>query len=158
MRIAERGMALTASLAIVLCACQRVTPPTVEVTSVRLGSIGLRGATLVADLSIENPNDFDIETDSIAFDLEARDQGERTGWTPLTSGTLREPVRIASRGRAEVQVPAELSFSRLSAPMRSVIEMGSFNYRITGTLSIQEPRPTTAPFSQTGNISVLGSH
>ena len=73
-------------------------------------------------------------------------------------GTLREPVRIASRGRAEVQVPAELSFSRLSAPMRSVIEMGSFNYRITGTLSIQEPRPTTAPFSQTGNVSVLGNH
>jgi len=158
MRIVQRGITLAASMVVVLTACQRITPPAVQVTSVRLGSIGLRGATLVADLRLENPNDFAIETDSIAFDLDARDQGAQTGWTPVTSGVVREPVQIAPGSHADVQVPAELEFSRLSAPIRSVIEMGSFNYRITGRVLIREPRRTTAPFSQTGNVSLLGSH
>jgi len=158
MKIAKRGLARVVCIAVVLCACQRITPPSVHVTSVQPASIGLRGATLVADLAIDNPNDFDIETDSIVFDLDARDQRERTGWTPVTSGVVRAPVRIAARASSTVQVPAELSFGRLSAPIRSVIEMGSFNYRITGRVSIREPRRTTIPFSQTGNVSLLGGH
>ena len=156
MRASRRALVLVASIAVVMAGCKRVQPPTAELTSVRFSGIGLRGATLVADLSIDNPNQFAIETDSITFELAARDPASPGMWTPVTNGKQHEPLRIEGGGRTVVTIPAELAYANLSAPLRSVIDRGTFNYRVSGEVSLREPRRSTVPFSRTGNLSVLG--
>jgi LEA14-like dessication related protein len=140
-----------------LGACKRIEPPLVELRGVRLAGIGLRGASLMADLRIENPNDFAIEADSITFQLDASNPSEPATWTPVTSGGARERLHVEAGERAAAEIPIELSYSDLSAPVRSVIERGTFNYRVSGEVLVREPRRTRARFNQTGKLSITGS-
>jgi LEA14-like dessication related protein len=151
-----KTVALLAIISVSMSACRRIEPPLVELHGVRFAGIGLRGASLVADMRIENPNNFDIEADSITFTLEASDASAPGTWTPVTSGTNRERQRVAAGDRIAVEIPIELSYSDLSAPVRSVIDRGTFNYRVSGEVLVREPRRTTARFNKTGTLSITG--
>jgi LEA14-like dessication related protein len=157
MKVSGRRIALLGSVVAALAACERVLPPTVEPTGVRLSGIGLRGATLVADLRIENPNDVAIETDSITFEFAAADPDEPGRWTPVTSGGSHQRLRIEPGGSEVAQVPIELGYSDLSAPLRGMLDKGTLRYRVTGEVRIREPRRTRAPFSKTGSLSMSGN-
>jgi LEA14-like dessication related protein len=157
MKAYGRRIGWVAAMSVVMGACQRVIPPTVEPTGVRLSGIGLRGATLIAGLDIGNPNDFPIETDSITFELEASNPDQPGTWTPVTQGTNRERLRIQEGGRRSVEVPIEFAYSDLSAPILSVMDKGTFRYRVSGQVLVREPRRTAASFSRTGNLSLAGT-
>jgi LEA14-like dessication related protein len=152
-----RRIVLVASMVAALAACERVRPPMVEPTGVRLSGIGLRGATLMADLRIENPNDVAIETDAITFEFAASNPDEPGSWTPVTSGSTDQRVRIEGKGSAVAEVPIELSYSNLSAPLRGMLDKGTLRYRVNGEVMIREPRRTRAPFSKTGSLSMSGN-
>src|SRR5688500_16276970 len=130
-------------VAILASACQRVSPPNVELQGVRLGGIGLAGSTLIAELEIDNPNDFAIESDSITFELDARSASNPDSWTPVTKSIKREPIVIEAGQKEVVQIPIELAYSNLGAPVRSIFERGTFTYRVSGVVSIRQPRRTT---------------
>ena len=55
------------ALALSVAACNRVRAHDVELTDVKFAGFGLQGISLSAELSIENPNGFGIEADSISF-------------------------------------------------------------------------------------------
>jgi LEA14-like dessication related protein len=140
-----------------ITACNfRVRPPVVELTGVRVAGIGLRGATLIADLDIANPNDFSIETDSITFEMEASDPGDPNAWTRVTTGTNTERFRIEEASQAAVEIPIEFPYSGLGTPVRAILDKGTFNYRVSGQVFIREPLRRTVPFSQNGNLSLAG--
>src|SRR5688572_32899423 len=157
MRTMGGGILSAVFVAILASACQRVSPPNVELQRVRLGGIGLAGSTLIAELRIENPNDFAIETDSITFQLEARSSSNPDTWSPVTNGISREPIIIAAGQNEGIQIPIELTYSSLGTPVRSILERGTFTYRVSGEVSISQPGRSTAPFSRTGNLSITGS-
>lgn len=157
MKTMGRGILSAVFVAMMVSACQRVSPPNVELQRVRLGGIGLAGSTLIAELQIDNPNDFAIEADSITFQLEAKSSSNPDTWSPVTSGVRREPSVIEAGQSEVVQIPIELSYSSLGTPVRSILERGTFTYRVSGRVSIREPRRTSVPFTQTGNLSMTGS-
>lgn len=146
---------IIACLGLPLTGCLRA--PEVELTGVRVGGVGFRGATLVAELQIYNPNRLAIETDSITFKLDAAEPGAPNTWTLVTAGTYAEPFRIDKESTASAEIPIEFAYSRLSTPVRSIIETGRLNYRISGQVFVRRPLPKRVPFSEEGSISLFAS-
>lgn len=142
-------------LAITCTGCLRA--PVVELTGVRVGGIGLRGITMIAELSVDNPNRFTIATDSITFQLDASNPRESGTWTPVTSGTDRQRIRIDGRNATRVEIPIEVAYAGLSTPVRSILESGRFSYRMSGQVFVGKPLPKRVPFSQDGSLSVVAA-
>ena len=150
-------IALMVALGLGMTACNRVQAPDVELTDVRFVGIGLQGITLHAELSIENPNGFAIEADSISFELEAANPNQRGGWTRVTSGTNREHLRVEERDTIEVPVPVQFGYSDLAAPVRAMFDKGTLDYRVSGHVWVRRPLPVPIPFSHTGSLSMAGN-
>ena len=147
-----------AGVALLLGACSSaIKTPEIVLTSIDVGGIGLRGATLVANLEIANPNDFDIETDSIAYELEAANPSEAGSYSRVTQGTVTQRIKVNDNDRTRVEIPIEFAYSSLSGAMRSIMDRGTFNYRVRGTAYVREPLRRTVPFTKSGNISLAGA-
>jgi hypothetical protein len=73
----------------------------------------------------------------------------------VTAGTNTQRIRIEKEGTTIVEVPIEFAYTRLSTPMRSLIETGRFNYRVSGQVFVKRPLPKRVPFSHEGTISLM---
>ena len=150
----HRIVAVTATLsALASASCMRA--PEVDLTRVRVAGIGFQGATLAAELNVENPNRFGIETDSVTFDLQAQDASAGNTWEHVAAGTHAQTFRVAGRSSERVEIPIELAYNNLRTPMRSIIESGRFNYRLSGQVFVRRPIPRRVPFTQDGSISLF---
>jgi LEA14-like dessication related protein len=149
------GSCTTMIAAMLVTACNLAQAPVVELTGVRVRGIGFRGATILAQLSIENPNRFAIESDSVTFQFEARDPRNQS-WEPVTSGTNVQRVRVEKGARAVVEIPIDFPYSNLRAPIRSIIERGVLDYRISGRVFVRKPLRKGVPFSDEGSLSLAG--
>ena len=134
-----------------------VKQPEITLASLSVGGIGLRGATLVAHVDIRNPNGFDLETDSITYELEAADANDPNRWSRVSQGAVTERIKVDDHGRTTVEIPIEFNYSSLSGAMRSIVDRGTFNYRIRGNAFVREPLRRSVPFSKTGNLSLSGA-
>lgn len=152
MRTLGRRILLLAAVSGLMTACMRA--PTVDVTGVRMGGIGFRGITLIAQLNVNNPNRFGLETDSITFVLEASDPASPGSWAPVTSGTNTQHFRVEKASTAPVEIPIQFGYSGLSLPVRSIIENGILNYRVSGEVFVRKPLRKAVPFSEEGTLAV----
>jgi LEA14-like dessication related protein len=124
---------------------------------VKVGGIGLRGATMIAELNIRNPNSFRIETDSITYELEASNPGDTSNWSRVSLGSYTQRVRINDGEETDVEIPIDFSYSGLGGAAQGIIERGTFNYRVRGNVYVREPLRRTVPFSKNGNVSLAGA-
>lgn len=154
---ATKGMMLLAVLVLAGCVGKARTPE-VTLAGVKVAGIGLRGATLIADLNIKNPNDFTLETDSVVYLFEASDPSGGSTYSPVTRGTYSQRVQIKSGDTREVEVPIEFSYLNMGTAVRAILDKGTFNYRLTGNVFLREPLRRTIPFSKLGNVSLQGAH
>ncbi|MGQ0560884.1 MAG: LEA type 2 family protein [Gemmatimonadota bacterium] len=144
---------------LMVAACSSaVKQPEVVLSSIDIAGIGLRGATLIANLEVANPNDFEIETDSISFELEAANPTEADSWSRVSRGTVTERITVDDHDRTIVQIPVEFAYSSLSGALRSIMDRGTFNYRIRGTAYLREPLRRAIPFTKSGNLSLAGAN
>ncbi len=153
-----RTAQLLAGVAIVAGACGLAFKrPEVRFEGLRVGGLGLRGGTVYAQLHVINPNDFRLETTGLSYDLEV---GDRTlsdnGWTRLASGTFDTPIRVDGNSSTMVEIPIEFSYAQMGGALRAILEKGTFDYRVTGTVHVQEPISRDVPYSRTGVVSLSG--
>lgn len=144
-------------LSVLASACASVRRPEIELTAVRLGGIGLRGASLIAELDINNQNDFDIETDSIAYRMFANTSSDGSTWEPVLQRTFTQRIVIEEDKTTRVEIPIEFNYSELSGAARTIIDRGILNYRIEGQAFMREPLRRTIPFTKTGSVSLSGA-
>jgi LEA14-like dessication related protein len=155
-----RRILAPAALALVLAAtgCARaVQQPDVRFDGVRIGSVGLRGGMLYAQVHIGNPNRFGFEAQWLTYDLELAQPG--TGeqrWVRVAEGTFEQPVRIAARDSARVEIPIEFTYAQLDGALRSVLDRGQVGYRVRGQVRISEPLGRTVPYARTGEVGLGG--
>jgi LEA14-like dessication related protein len=133
-----------------------VRRPEIELTGIRVGGIGLRGASLIADLDIDNRNDFDIETDSITYQLFANTSSSGESWQPILQRSYTQRIVIAEDKVTRVEIPIEFNYTDLSGAARAILDRGTMNYRIQGNAFVREPLRRTIPFTKTGNVSLSG--
>lgn len=148
---------LVLAMMIVLGGCiGRVRQPEINLADLRVAGIGLRGASLVAELDIANPNDFDIETDSITYELFANTGSGAESWASVLRRSYNQRIEARENRTTRVEVPIDFNYSDLSGAGRTLIERGVLNYRIRGHVFVREPLRRTLPFSKTGNVSLSG--
>ena len=152
-----RTMPLAAVLLVAATGCSSAfRQPVVEFVNIRPTSIGLSGGSLVAEVRVENPNSFDLRTDSITYDLEFQDvtKSDPT-WIKLTTGTIRDPIEIDSRNTRTIEIPISFKFADLGPAMKSVLDRGSLNYRIAGNVALRDPVSRKIPYRKQGTVSAL---
>jgi LEA14-like dessication related protein len=149
---------VTATLVIMTAAsCGSVRRPEIELAGIRVAGIGLRGASLIADLDINNQNDFDIETDSITYQLFANTSADGSTWQPVMRRTYAHRIVIPEDRITRVEIPIEFNYSDMSGAARAILDRGAFNYRIEGNAFVREPMRRMIPFAKTGNVSLQGA-
>jgi LEA14-like dessication related protein len=140
-----------------LGACSSVVEqPEVRLESVRVGGIGLRGGTLYAQVYVSNPNGFDLEARSLTYDLQVADPDSAGQWVSFSQGTVQEPIRVRSNGSTVIEVPIQFRYDDFGGAVRSILDTGTFNYRVRGDVNLSEPIGRTFPYSKTGVVSLAG--
>ena len=150
------GRLLAFAALLFIAACGSVRAPSVELNTVRVAGIGIRGASLIAELDIHNTNDFTIETDSITYQL-LGNTGSEGEWSPLLQRTLAQRIVLEEDRMTRVEIPIEFTYRELGPAASAIIDRGSFNYRIQGQVFVREPLRRTMPFTKSGSLSLAGS-
>ena len=154
----SRGGAIVLLALAVLSACASVfRQPEVRLEGVRLGGIGLRGATLVARLHITNPNGYDLETRAMTYDLELQDPDTAEHWVRLAQGKVDQKIEVSGNSANIVEIPIELSYSELGQAVRSLLDRGTFGYRVSGRIDVARPLSRSVPYRKTGQITLEGA-
>ena len=152
-----RSRSLLLPVLLLAAACSSVVrEPEVRIESVRVGGIGLRGGTLYANVYVGNPNGFDLETRSISYDMQVEHPDSAGRWVSFSQGTVEDPVRVRGNGSTIVEVPIQFRYDDLGGAVRSILDTGTFNYRVRGDVRLSEPIGRTIPYSKTGIVSLAG--
>ena len=155
MRLLVALRALTLLVVVVPAGCfGSFQQPEVRLDGVRLGSIGMRGGLLYAQLSVSNPNDFGLEARSLTYDLQLADAAaSEPEWVRLADGKFDEPIVVGARDSTRVEVPVEFSFANVSAIAQALLERGIVDYRVSGTVDVREPVSRSVPYRRAGQVS-----
>jgi LEA14-like dessication related protein len=144
-------------LALLSAACaSAVRQPEVQLEGVRVGGIGLRGGTLYALVNVRNPNGFDLETRSLTYDLQVAHPDSAGQWVTFSRGTLDDPIRVRGGRSTVIEVPVQFRYDDMGGAMRSILDTGTFNYRVRGDVRLSEPIGRTFPYAHSGVVSLQG--
>lgn len=143
-------------MAALVGACAHVQKPEVELTGVRVAGVGLKGASLIADLDVRNPNDMTAQTDSIVYELYASTPNQNGGWTRILQSSYGSPISLRSNNTTRVEVPIDFNYADMQGPARAILDRGTFNYRLQGNVYLRSPVRRILPFNKTGNVSLQG--
>jgi LEA14-like dessication related protein len=158
MRASGRAAIAALVMLVPMTACSLAyRQPEVRLDGVRVGSIGLRGGLLYADLHVTNPNGFDLETSGLTYDLQLADPKNANEWVTAAKGNLDETFKVEGHRGTVIQVPIQFRFEDLGGALRSVLETGTFNYRVSGDVQLKEPVGRTIPYRKTGIVTMSGT-
>lgn len=153
--IRPRSMLLPILLLASACS-SAVRQPEVRLESMRMGGIGLRGGTLYARVYVGNPNGFGLETRSITYAMQVEHPDSAERWVTFSEGTVEEPVRVGGNSSTIIEVPIQFRYDDLGGAVRSILDTGTFNYRVQGDVELSEPIGRTIPYSKTGVVTLTG--
>jgi LEA14-like dessication related protein len=157
MRQRSRTILAAVIIALTAAACAGPQQPEVRLEGVRIGGIGLRGGTLIAQVMVTNPNPFHLETSALSYNLQVAHPDEAGRWVSFAEGTVDERVRVERRSSTILEVPIQFRYDDVGGAFRSIMETGTFSYRVTGDVRLAEPITRTFPFSRTGLVTLDGA-
>jgi LEA14-like dessication related protein len=132
--------------------------PIVTLDTIGLESIGLRGGRLVAHVHIENPNGYDLRSEGLRYMIEVADAGagDDPTWRQLASGEFDDEIRVPADGSATVEIPIEFDFGDVGSLVRPMLDRGVLDYRVSGTVDVEDPITRTVPYRHSGQVSLSG--
>lgn len=151
-----RRISVVALTAVALAGCfASFERPEVRLEGVRVGGIGLSGGTLYAQLQVVNPNGFALRADELTYDLEF--SGARAEeWLPFAEGVFVERIEVPARDSALVEIPVEFSYRELGGAIRAVLDRGTLDYRVRGSVRVTDPIGRTVPYRHEGTVTMSG--
>ncbi len=132
--------------------------PVVTLDRFAVDAIGLSGGRLVARIHIENPNGYDLRSEGLRYAIEVAESGsdEEPSWRPLASGEFNEEIRVPADGEAYVDIPIAFDFSDMGGLLRPILDRGMLEYRVSGTVDVEDPITRTVPYRHRGQVSLSG--
>jgi LEA14-like dessication related protein len=164
-RIRHAAVLLAAAL---LPACTAgLERPEVELEGLQIGSLGLTGGTLLANVRVENPNRFTLRGGDLRYQLFLKKPNSSatssaaagdSAWVRIAEGTYEEDLEIRGHESRTFQVPIEFSFADLGSAASSIMRTGRVDYRATGTVDVRTPFGSReVPFRKTGTFMMAGT-
>ena len=154
--------AALAAAALVLSACGGpVQRPEIDLEGVSLGSVGLSGGTLVANVRVRNPNRFTLRANDLRYQLYLRKADAQPGdcaWTRFADGVYPDTLTVGAGQTRTFPIPVSFSFGQLAGASRQLIGYGRVDYRAEGTVDVRTPIGTReVPFHKVGTF-MMGSN
>lgn len=155
-------IAIVAAAALALGACTGgVHEPDVDLEGVTIGSLGLTGGTLVANVRIHNPNRFSLRADDLRYRLsirQPREEARDTSWMEFAEGTYGDTITVRGRETRTFGIPIEFSYGGLRGAAGTMLRTGRVQYRAEGTVDVRTPVGTREfPFRKTGSVTMSGT-
>jgi hypothetical protein len=157
----EYGSALFVALAVVsgtaASGCASLfQAPEVRLASVRVVGLGLLGGTLEAGVLVSNPNGYALRSGQLSYALDVAEPGDSASrsWTPLATGRLDREVQVPAGDSVIVGIPIEFTWEAMEGTIRSLLDRGTFDYRVSGALELRSPLRRTVPYRHTGTLTV----
>lgn len=125
--------------------------PELEFRGIRIGAIGLGGASIDVVVDVYNPNSYRLGLDRFTYDLTI--ENLRFG-----AGEIEVPLSVEGRSTATVRLPLDLDWSRLGGVGRRILDRGSVEYGVSGELTVATGfGRRRVPYAKTGRLSILGN-
>src|SRR3954467_11934272 len=129
---------------------QAFADPVVTLKDVRVASMGLNGGNLDVKLNVYNPNGYRLDATRLTYRL-------LVDSPPLANGIMDSRLPVQDKDSTTVTIPVAFSWSGLGAGVRSIMNSGAVNYRVTGDVTVGSPVGNfTIPYSQTGRYNAMG--
>lgn len=158
-RIRVPAALMAAALAVSACS-GAVQRPEIELEGVTLGSVGLTGGTLVANIRVHNPNTFTLRANNLRYQLFLRRNAAASGdsaWARLADGVYPDTLNVRAGQTRTFAIPVSFGFGQLAGAGRSLLDYGRVDYRAQGTVDVRTPIGTReVPFAKTGTF-MMGS-
>jgi len=144
------GLVLGAIVGCATLAKQAFREPTVALRDVRLVGLGVSGGELEVDLSVYNPNHYQLDASRLRYRVFV---GDSVG---LAGGEMDARTSVQPTDSAIVRIPVVFAYSGLTAAARQLLMTGTVNYRVTGEVSVASGVGYfTVPFSTTGRYNTM---
>jgi LEA14-like dessication related protein len=157
MRLRTTAALALAALTASACTARR---PDIELESVSLGSVGLAGGTLLANVRVHNPNRFTMKAENLRYQLFLRRNDASSGdstWTRFADGVYPDTLTVHGGQTRTFPIPVSFSFGQLAGAGRSLLDYGRIDYRAQGTVDVHTPVGLrNVPFHKVGTF-VMGS-
>jgi len=139
------------AVAFLLTACASVgdvTPPTIQLSNMRLVSAGLLSQQLQLQIRIGNPNDFDIPLNGLSFTLDVNGES-------FAEGLSDESVTIPRLGYATMSVDGSTNTLNLIRQLMALDGRDKIAYRLHGRAFVDGIAGSIAyPFDRKGELSL----
>jgi len=138
-------------LSLLLTACASVgdvTPPTIQLSNMRLVSAGLLSQELLLQVRIGNPNDFDIPLKGLSFTLDVNGES-------FAEGLSNETVTVPRLGFATMSVSGSTSTLNLFRQLMALGNSDRIAYRLHGRAYVDGVTGSTPyPFDRRGELTL----
>jgi len=124
--------------------------PRIAVETIEVKGISFSGAALEFILSMQNPNDFAVDPDSIEYALSL-------GGVPFVTGEALKIPSAAPNSGIRLRVPATIDFLGMGRSAMQLLDRQSARYDLSGTMRFNRPGKgaTAIPFSQSGEVPLV---
>ncbi len=106
--------------------------PDVDLTSVRVDRLGLKGGSLTLLIDVNNPNSYDLRTGQI--DVVIDFEGTRFGEALLDGST-----RFGSQAVTTIELPLSFGWAGVGAGARALLQRGAIGYTLATRLTVDTP-------------------
>jgi LEA14-like dessication related protein len=144
-------LALPLMLLLAACAAstENAAPPSIQLTGLRLGAVGMLSQELKLDLKVGNPNDFSLPLDGLTFKLEVNGNH-------LAEGFSDQRVSVPRLGYATVSVTATTDTLSVIRQLLTIGQQDALDYSISGVayfsrLGVRR----TVPYTRSGSVPLL---
>jgi len=122
-------------------------PLDVSLADIAPGQMGLFEQQFEVKLRVQNPNNFDVPLEGVAYQIELNDKA-------FAKGVGQQSVTVAKFGEAVLDVTAVCSLSNVLAQLSLLTQGGpdKLRYRVRGKLYRADG--TSIPFDQLGEIQL----
>ena len=141
-------VALAAALLSTGCTLLTAIPPQVEVQQVELRRGGLLDQALAVSLCVSNPNDAELAFRRVVVAVDV-------SGAPLANSASDYDVRLPPRSSVLVPFTVVTTTRNLGPQVLGVLQTGSVDYRIRGTVQLAGALALTLPFSRSGRLDLL---
>ncbi len=154
----RKTIAFAAAAAIIIgagcksLASRTFAEPVVTFRDVKINGLGLTGGSLDINLSVYNPNGFDLDATRLTYKL----------WVDSVefgTGAIDKRFTVQEKDSSVVSLPLNFNWSGVGSAGREILNTGSVNYRVTGDITVRSPLGNhTLPYDRTGRFSTLGGN
>ncbi len=138
-------------LTCLLTACASVgdvTPPTIQLSNLRVVSAGLLSQKLLLEIRIGNPNDFAIPLNGLSFTLDVNGES-------FAEGLSDETVTVPRLGYATMSVEGSTNTLNLIRQLMALGTSDSIAYRLQGRAYVDGVAGSTPyPFDRQGELTL----